>query len=702
MLRDIAGIRLCGANFDEVTNILLLDPHEGNKVKPVKGTLLYGRNGAGKSTLAKAVRKAKGESQDTISQAEFLSINNLPIELTEEEKSHVFVFDEEYIDKNVKFHESGLDTIIMLGHQVEIAEQLQEAQKNLEKAKGEFDIQEKTIIENEKIECKNSPKYHIKKMRLALQGDDCWAGRDKLIKNNRQNTGVRDDTYKQFITLTTTKTRDQLIIEFNETLKVLRIAQQGDAAISTKVPIFNKKYDETNILKLLRTKIERPELSERECYLLELAQTGRSSQLNDMIDIFSNTETYICPTCLQPVSEKYKQDLVQSVQKVLSKTVEEHLAELRTVMAEEIEIDFSPFSKLEMSTNSCLEILAQINMGIRNNNLLIQSKIDNPYSICNGEIISVSNLLTQLNKALENLENERLEYNKKITDTKPIIKRLTEINNLIAYLDIRELYIQYLACKAQLKKEHEKLEERRATCTNLTKLVDELEAKQKNVRVALSIINRNLSYIFFSNDRFKIDYRNNNYVLLSNVDMNRANEVRPVFRKLGMIAEKTGCAIVLIGHLNKSSGTQSTYRGLGSIDIMAAVRSLIFIGKVRKDPTTRVLIHEKSSLAPPGETMAFKLGDEEGFRWVGAYEISADELLDGKEGKATETKLERGAKLIRELLADKKEISIRELDEKAKEQGISGRTMRDVRSRMKNELEYQVNEKQENSIRLKE
>lgn len=349
---------------------------DGKQSKPVV-ILLYGDSGLGKTESAQYMAELMGGK---LLRKQF-SINNLPIELTEEEKSHVFVFDEEYIDKNVKFHESGLDTIIMLGHQVEIAEQLQEAQKNLEKAKGEFDIQEKTIIENEKIECKNSPKYHIKKMRLALQGDDCWAGRDKLIKNNRQNTGVRDDTYKQFITLTTTKTRDQLIIEFNETLKVLRIAQQGDAAISTKVPIFNKKYDETNILKLLRTKIERPELSERECYLLELAQTGRSSQLNDMIDIFSNTETYICPTCLQPVSEKYKQDLVQSVQKVLSKTVEEHLAELRTVMAEEIEIDFSPFSKLEMSTNSCLEILAQINMGIRNNNLLIQSKIDNPYSI---------------------------------------------------------------------------------------------------------------------------------------------------------------------------------------------------------------------------------------------------------------------------------------------------------------------------------
>ena len=86
----------------------------------------------------------------------------------------------------------------------------------------------------------------------------------------------------------------------------------------------------------------------------------------------------------------------------------------------------------------------------------------------------------------------------------------------------------------------------------------------------------------------------------ADVDMNRANEVRPVFRKLGMIAEKTSCAIVLIGHLNKSSGTQSTYRGLGSIDIMAAVRSLIFIGKVKKDPTTRVLIHEKVLLHRQG------------------------------------------------------------------------------------------------------
>ena len=87
---------------------------------------------------------------------------------------------------------------------------------------------------------------------------------------------------------------------------------------------------------------------------------------------------------------------------------------------------------------------------------------------------------------------------------------------------------------------------------------------------------------------------------------------------------------------NKAAGTQSTYRGLGSIDITAAVRSLLFIGKLKDSPTTRVLIHEKSSLAPPGQSLAFSLGDEKGFEWIGAYDITADELLAGTDTAKTE------------------------------------------------------------------
>ena len=200
-----------------------------------------------------------------------------------------------------------------------------------------------------------------------------------------------------------------------------------------------------------------------------------------------------------------------------------------------------------------------------------------------------------------------------------------------------------------------------------------------------------------ADDRIEKAIRENNARLMvidplqaflgANVDMNRADEVRPVFRKLADIAQSTGCAIVMIGHLNKASGTQSTYRGLGSIDIAAVVRSILFVGKVKDDPTTRVIVHEKSSLAPPGQALAFSLGDQKGFRWIGAYDISAEDLLAGGEGTKAELKQEQVMKLIYEFLSDGREVSVADLNKEAIERGISERTVRMVRNSMKNKLE---------------
>ena len=177
----------------------------------------------------------------------------------------------------------------------------------------------------------------------------------------------------------------------------------------------------------------------------------------------------------------------------------------------------------------------------------------------------------------------------------------------------------------------------------------------------------------------------------ADVDMNRANEVRPIFRSLGDVAQATGCAIVLIGHLNKAAGTQSTYRGLGSIDITAAVRSLLFIGKLKDSPTTRVLVHEKSSLAPPGQSLAFSLGDEKGFAWIGAYDVTADELLAGTDTTKAENKTAQAETLILELLADGRRIPSAELEKAVNDRGISSRTLRTAKSRIGDRLVTEKN-----------
>ena len=111
------------------------------------------------------------------------------------------------------------------------------------------------------------------------------------------------------------------------------------------------------------------------------------------------------------------------------------------------------------------------------------------------------------------------------------------------------------------------------------------------------------------------------------IDMNRANEIREVMKSVGQVAQRTGCAVVLVGHLNKAAGLSSAYRGLGSIDFRAAARSVLVVGRLRKNKTVRIVVHDKSSLAPEGKSLAFQLGDEEGFRWLDGYdEISAEEL----------------------------------------------------------------------------
>lgn len=175
----------------------------------------------------------------------------------------------------------------------------------------------------------------------------------------------------------------------------------------------------------------------------------------------------------------------------------------------------------------------------------------------------------------------------------------------------------------------------------------------------------------------------------SDVDMNRANEVRPIFMRLGQVAQRTGCAILLIGHLNKAAGMQSLQRGLGSIDIAAAVRSVMFIGKLKHDPTMRILTHEKSSLAPPGASLAFSLGDEGGFRWVGEYDITADEMLSGIEPQR-ETKTQQAKDLICALLAGGKQVFSEDIDKAALERGIPGRTVRDAKRELGDALKSKI------------
>ena len=164
----------------------------------------------------------------------------------------------------------------------------------------------------------------------------------------------------------------------------------------------------------------------------------------------------------------------------------------------------------------------------------------------------------------------------------------------------------------------------------------------------------------------------------ADVDMHRANEIRPVMKHISELAEKYKCAIILIGHMNKSSMGKSAYRGLGSIDFQAAARSVLIVGRIKDEPEIRVVCQTKSSLAPEAKSIAFRLSEENGFEWIGDYDVTADDLLSGSaKGKKKQMAME----FLENTLADG-QIPYTELLELAKQKGISEKTLRNAKDEL--------------------
>ena len=159
------------------------------------------------------------------------------------------------------------------------------------------------------------------------------------------------------------------------------------------------------------------------------------------------------------------------------------------------------------------------------------------------------------------------------------------------------------------------------------------------------------------------------------VDMHRANEIRPLMKRVAVLAEKYHCAIILIGHMNKNRNGKSSYRGLGSIDFQAAARSVLIVGRIKDEPEIRVVCHVKSSLAPEGKSIAFRLDKETGFEWIGEYDISADDLLSGD---SRGQKSRKAKEFLLEILANGG-MAQKKIEEEAEKRGIRKKTLRNAK-----------------------
>ena len=165
--------------------------------------------------------------------------------------------------------------------------------------------------------------------------------------------------------------------------------------------------------------------------------------------------------------------------------------------------------------------------------------------------------------------------------------------------------------------------------------------------------------------------------LVQDSDMHSAGRMRSILGNLSLVAARTGCAMILVGHMNKSGSGKNLYRGLGSIDISAIARSILMVARDADNPSLRYMFPIKSNLAPEGPAIGFMFDKKNGFVWRGICDLNVTDengrmdVRAEKSGAATD--------VIVSMLKDGP-VQSAEIFERMELLGVSERTVYKIKS----------------------
>ena len=472
---------------------------------------IYGKNGSGKTTISKAI---KGSSVDKVSM-KFEDSNNNEIVCDTREK--IYVYDEEFIDSNVKTSEDGIKTVIMLGAQKELDDKIIKLE---DEKKILTDTEKKLKSKIEKFQDSNnniSPLYFKNIIEQKLK--EGWATRDKEIKNNKRNTAIQfNNLITEINKIKEEKIKkEEILAQYSEILSTYKKANSGTDKIMKsieKITCFSKNYKNTN--DLFKKKVEVPEFTAREKLILEKIENGEQKFYEAVREDFKKEDVRICPYCFQNVSN-IKNEIVLSINKVLNKDVENHKEELeeekkKYTILSELDSDFKIIDeKLFLEINN---LISKINSKVNEIYSIVDYKINNIYNLTEGINNEVLDFERELNILIDKMEIKRKAFNLAIDDKEKNKKQLDKLNLQIAWFEIKENYKLYdiqekefEKVKLELKKNGEHIETKK-------KEITKLESEKQNVKIANDKINIFLEYIFMAKDKLKIEYDNNKKIYL--------------------------------------------------------------------------------------------------------------------------------------------------------------------------------------------
>lgn len=484
--------------------------------------LIYGRNGAGKSTLAKAFRNLKDNTTDGITSSSLVDQAGTPLTLSEEERKSIYVFDEDYINQKIKIKGDKLESIIMLDEQVDIDDKIHELEAEKKQAEETLSKAESEYSRFTAEKSTDNPDFYFNRARTLLKQN--WAVRRKAIMQLSTNASVGDDKVHAIAKIPPSKpTIEETQNEYYEKQKLLNSLRSNEChPITDSIPDL-PPVDEKNINALLLKKVERPELTDRENRMVQLISDGKSDSLKNIRAVFTDPEVSECPFCYQPVTQNYKEHLIESIKAAFNRDVEEHIQELDNAHINPLDIDFSDYYAADKSLcDECKSQLNILNDIISKCNINLEQKKEAPFSPFGLSDIGLDDAYHLLSNSIQSLKIKIQKYNQSISNITNIQSQLNKLNDEIAFYEINQDYTLYLQKDKDKQKAGETVVHANKECERITRQIETLEQKKEQITIAVDIINSHLRYIFFDKDRLEIKCQDNKYVIKS-----RGRSVRP-------------------------------------------------------------------------------------------------------------------------------------------------------------------------------
>lgn len=509
MVDKIAGVKIHGRCFTEEKPLIFF-PKTNDRI-----SIVYGKNGSGKTTLSDGLLSFSNEAIVTEVSTTLIDVEQNDVPYSED--FNVCVFNEKYVDCNIKIAEDGLGTIVLFGGQVSTQEEIDLQENLVKKLNDEYTALNAKLLDYNNDESPLNPQYHYNRIYKSLKQNG-WAEKDAKIKGHKRNTAVTNEIINEICKLTTPLSLSEIEVKYNETQEKLNKTDvDSDGIPATIDTIYFDESLEERIIKMLSKEISKPVLSTREKLIFDVIEQGNQNMVMDAQKVFNDEHIQYCPFCFQAIEEEYKKSLLNSIKTVLNKEVDEHVCELEKVIFPTLCFDFSNHKFLNPdSIENLNKQVEKFNDIVVQYRIYLDLKKHNIYTPITVNNLGLNFILNNINKILSDFENERMLYVDAVKNRNNLVDELVYYNKCIAHIQIEQLYKDYLKCIREKKLLVTEANNKNTELKTAKDKLHSLEQAKSDVGLAIDTINNALDYVFFSNGRLSIELKNDKYYLKSN------------------------------------------------------------------------------------------------------------------------------------------------------------------------------------------